>query len=142
VAVRPPRRLSSIVLVALTALAAVGCGGSQVSADEVPGPPPALTVPSDPALGGCNSTTTSSGTTTGDSSTSSNTGASTDTSTPADTSADAATGATSTDTSTDTSTGTTDTTTTQPGTTTTEPAPSSSESQQFEDFCAQNAGAC
>jgi len=140
--VRPPRRLLPILVLAVTALAAAGCGGSQVSADEVPGQPPPLTVPSDDALdagGG----TSGSGTTTPDSSASGDTGASTDdASTSADTTADTTTGTTDT-TGTDTTSGTTDTTTTDPSAGTTEPAaPDSAEAQQFEDFCAQNEGAC
>ena len=48
---RSPRTLLMALLLAVIPLAAVGCGGSEVSADEVPGPPAALTVPSDSELG-------------------------------------------------------------------------------------------
>jgi hypothetical protein len=46
------RRSSRTIILVLAALAvaATGCGGSDVDADEVPGAPPALTVPSDSEL--------------------------------------------------------------------------------------------
>ena len=54
---RPSLRTSLTALVfAVLALAAAGCGGSQVSADEVPGAPAALTVPTDNELGASDAT--------------------------------------------------------------------------------------
>ena len=43
-------RKTLLAIIAVLALAAAGCGGSEVDADEVPGNPPALTVPSDTEL--------------------------------------------------------------------------------------------
>jgi hypothetical protein len=45
-------RLKRTALLAIAAVAVVvaGCGGGEVSSDEVPGSPPALTVPSDSEL--------------------------------------------------------------------------------------------
>jgi hypothetical protein len=42
-----PRTALLALSLAVLALAAVGCGGDEVAADEVPGAPPALTVPTD-----------------------------------------------------------------------------------------------
>jgi hypothetical protein len=148
VAVRLPRRPLSAVLLATAALAAAGCGGSQVSADEVPGPPPNITVPSDAGLGGGGGADDASGTTgatddTTGSTSSSEPSASTDTTPAPDTSADTGTTGT-TDTGT-AETGTADTGTTEPAptdTTGTDQTASPSETEQFEDFCAQNEGAC
>ena len=64
--VRRPHRLAPYALAAVLALAAAGCGGSQVDPDEVPGPPPALTVPMDEGASGGDAATdadTSSSTT-------------------------------------------------------------------------------
>jgi hypothetical protein len=140
--VRPPRRLLACCLVAVIAPVAAGCGGSQVSPDEVPGPPPALTVPSDEGAGGSGGGSTGTDTTTDPSATSSTDGASTaDAGAATDTGTDtgAAAGTAATPAPADTG----GTTSTAPEATTPEPAaPASGESQQFEDFCAQNAGAC
>jgi hypothetical protein len=46
---RSPR--TAILAIAALVLAVAGCGGGEVSAEEVPGSPPALTVPSDSELG-------------------------------------------------------------------------------------------
>jgi hypothetical protein len=46
---RTPR--TTLLAIAAVALAVAGCGGSEVSADEVPGDPPALTSPSDNEIG-------------------------------------------------------------------------------------------
>ncbi len=45
---RLPR--TALLAIAAIALAGAGCGGGEVSADEVPGSPPPLTVPSDSEL--------------------------------------------------------------------------------------------
>jgi hypothetical protein len=121
------------VLLAAPALAA-GCGGSQIAADEVPGSPPALTVPSDTELGAAGSNA--------DATSGSN----------ADESADSADGGASAD------GGTADSGTAAPEATATpapaatrapedstggaEPPPAGSTPEQFENFCEQNAGAC
>jgi hypothetical protein len=47
---RSPRTTLLALAPAVLALAAAGCGGSEVTAHEVPGPPPALTVPTDGEL--------------------------------------------------------------------------------------------
>lgn len=47
---RTPRTTALASLLAALALAAAGCGGSDVASDEVPGAPPALTVPTDSEL--------------------------------------------------------------------------------------------
>ena len=47
-----------VVLVLVAVLGASGCGGGQVSGDEVPGPPAVLTVPTDPDVGGATPTPT------------------------------------------------------------------------------------
>ena len=52
---RTPRTALLAVLVAFAALAVAGCGGGEVSADEVPGAAPALTVPSDSDIGSADS---------------------------------------------------------------------------------------
>jgi hypothetical protein len=49
---RSPRTSLMALLVAVLAIAAAGCGGSEVASDEVPGAPPAITVPTDSDLGG------------------------------------------------------------------------------------------
>ena len=135
---RPLRTLLTAVL-AIASLAAAGCGGGQVSADEVPGPPPALTVPTDSELGGgaADDAAEDSGTA-DESSDSADEGADTgttdegatdpSTTAPADESGGAAvpeaTAAPEDSAANDT------------------PPPAGSEAEQFEDFCAQNAGAC
>ena len=45
---RAPR--TALLTIAAVAFAVAGCGGGEVDADEVPGSPPALTVPSDSEL--------------------------------------------------------------------------------------------
>jgi hypothetical protein len=128
---RSPRTSLLALPLAALALAAAGCGGSQIAADEVPGNPPALTVPSDSELGAAGSSANGSA--------DASTGDSTDQS--------AATGATSTATPApaDPSGGTTAPTTQAAPEDTTggaTPPPAGSPPQQFESFCEQNAGAC
>jgi hypothetical protein len=52
---RPLRTATLTLLLAALAPAAAGCGGSEVAADEVPGNPPALVVPTDSELGAAGS---------------------------------------------------------------------------------------
>jgi hypothetical protein len=135
---RIPRTSLTALLLAVLALAAAGCGGSEVSADEVPGPPPALTVPSDNAIGtggsgAADGSTEPGATPTPDASATpdaSGTGASTD-------------GATAPSSGTSGGTTAPDAETTPSDTATTDQAPAAgSAPQQFESFCEQNAGAC
>jgi hypothetical protein len=129
---RLPRTL--ILALAALALAVAGCGGSQVSAEEVPGPPPALVVPSDSEIGG------------------SDAGASTDETTDPDAAAD---DAAATDGATDQAAPTEpvepsggtvapEPQAAAPEDTTADPAQPEpgSPPEQFESFCEQNAGAC
>jgi hypothetical protein len=131
------RRSPLLVLIfAAVALAAGGCGGGEVSVEEVPGAPPALVVPTDSELGaggGSSSDESTSGTDEG-----ADAGAGADSGRAAGGTADAPA---------DASGGTTapapeataapDDTTTQP-----EQPPAGSAPEQFESFCEQNAGAC
>jgi hypothetical protein len=143
---RAARTATSLLCTVALAFGAAGCGGSEVDYQEVPGPPADVTIPSD----------TSS---LGDS------GASADaTPTPTPTAAAEPGGTTAPDTQSG-STGTTPSTSTGSGTTGTTgtsgtdsggasaPAqqdsasndtapPAGSDAQGFEDFCAQNPGAC
>jgi hypothetical protein len=120
------------LLLAVLAVAAAGCGGGQVSAGEVPGNPPTLAVPSDPTAGGAQASSGSAAEDQSDGSTSSG-----------------STGTSSTDSGTatapaDATTAPAPTATPQPqnDTSTAEQPPAGSDTQKFEDFCQQNAGAC
>jgi hypothetical protein len=132
-------RSSLLALVlAVPALAAAGCGAGQIAADEVPGGPPILTVPSDTALGAAGSKA--------DASSSSSSSSSSEESADSSTSSDGGTADSGT-----TSTGTPTATTTPAPTATaapedttggSAPPPAGSSPEQFENFCEQNAGAC
>jgi len=137
---RSPRTtLLALPFVAL-ALAAAGCGGSEVDADEVPGAPPALTVPTEGELGAG---------TDADADAEANPDASADESTedPAESGAatdpDAAAAPETTE-PVDPSGGTTAPETAAPDEGAADPAqpPADSPPEQFESFCEQNAGAC
>jgi hypothetical protein len=128
-------RTSLMALVAVLIFAAAGCGGSEVSSDEVPGAPAAITVPSDNDLGSGGSKADNSGSSADEDNSS------------ADNSADSADGATPTPTATpapDTSGGAAaPEATAAPDTATSDQPPDAgSPPEQFEDFCEQNAGAC
>jgi hypothetical protein len=136
-----------IVLAALLA----GCGSSDVGYEEVPGPPPALTIPHDTSTPTPTPTATqgSAGSADGTGTTTDATAADPATST-GGTSTEAAAVPDTTATDTATSTGGSGTTdsggTAAPGavdgpTNDTPPEPGS-QAQQFEEFCQQNAGAC
>ena len=146
----PAARTASFLLIsAVLAVGAVGCGGSEVSYNEVPGPPADVTIPDD--------NSSLSGGTSGDAS-----GDATPTATPTPETGAAApedqTGDTGTNTAAPTDAGTapatdgTDAAPTDSGGTTAPAEPDSpandaappegSEAQQFEDFCAENPGAC
>jgi hypothetical protein len=135
---RSTRTSLMALLVAVVAFAAAGCGGSEVASDEVPGPPPALTVPSDNDIG--------SGGSNASDSTSSQDGTDSSTDSSADSGA-ADSGATDSPTATpapDTSGGTAaPEPTAAPDTATSDQPPAAgSPPEQFENFCEQNAGAC
>jgi hypothetical protein len=125
---------TTLLAIAAVALAVAGCGGSDVAADEVPGNPPALTVPSDNELDAGASDAEST----------------TDESTEPDAAAEDATGAAESVAPAepaDPSGGTVapdDSQAAAPEDTTADPAqpPADSPPEQFESFCEQNAGAC
>jgi hypothetical protein len=130
---RSPRPL--ILALAALALAAAGCGGSEVDADEVPAGPPALVVPSDSELAadsgsGADETTdgTTDETTDPDAADQDSTGDGT--AAPAE--------------PVEPSGGTTAPDAAAPEDTTADPAQPEpgSAPEQFESFCEQNAGAC
>jgi hypothetical protein len=122
------------LLLAVLAFAAAGCGGGQVSAAEVPGNPPTLAVPSDPTAGGAQA---SDGSAAGDQSDSSTSSSSSSTSSADSGSATAPAGATSAP-----EPAATATPQPQNDTSTAEQPAPGSDTQKFEDFCQQNAGAC
>jgi hypothetical protein len=116
------------------ALAIAGCGGGQATVEQVPGGPVHLTTPGGAGLApaatatpSATATATPTATTTGASSTGASTG---------QTSQQTASSTTSGDSS---SSGTEAPAT---GAATATPPPPGSPTQQFEDFCAQNPGAC
>jgi hypothetical protein len=133
---RRSKRTSLMVLIgAVLALAAAGCGGGEVAADEVPGSPPALTVPSDNDIGGgSNNASGNSGSgssnDSGDEETDGETGTAEPTATPTP-EPDASGGATAPEATAAPDTAANDT-----------PPEAGSPPEQFEDFCEQNAGAC
>jgi hypothetical protein len=133
---RSTRTSLMALLVAVLAFAATGCGGSEVASEEVPGPPAALTVPSDTDLGGSKaadnaaSGANGNGTSSADSG-SADSGAATDPTATPTPSADTSGGTAAPEATAAPDTATNDT-----------PPAAGSPPQQFEDFCAQNAGAC
>jgi hypothetical protein len=136
------RRISAILAAGLLAVAAAGCGGDDSATPQVPGAPANMTIPDSgesPAEAAAaaqdrnsddTSTSDSDSSTTDDSTSTDDTGTtgSTDTGT-GDTSAGADGGTAAPDTGEDTA-----------GNDTAPPA--GSDAEQFEDFCAQNPGAC
>ena len=136
------RRLTAFVAAGLLALAAAGCGGGDELAPEVPGPPADIVIPESPdAPATASSQEDSGGSTddTGDQSTDTGTTDDTGTTTPEETAP--ATGDTGTTTP-DTSGGTTAPEGEADSPTNDTPPPEGSNAEQFEDFCAQNPGAC
>ena len=127
------RRLRSVLLLPVLSLAllAPGCGGDDAAVEEVPGPPPVLSVPHQKGAADVSASATPSAW-----------GPPTETATPTPTPADTG------------STGTTGGTGTNTGATAT-PAPATEDSpaadqqpaagsppEKFEQFCQENAGAC
>jgi hypothetical protein len=138
-------RITALLTVGLLAIVAAGCGGGDTAATQVPGPPADVTIPESDTAPGAGSNSESSNS---DNSTSSDSSSS-DSST-SDSSTDSSSGDTGTGTTGDTGTGTTGDAnggTAAPDTGTDSASndqapPSGSDAQQFEDFCAQNPGAC
>ena len=148
---RAARTASILFTVALLAGGAAGCGGSKADYQEVPGAPVDVTIPSDPnslgdAAAGATATPTVTPTPTPSAGATAPSGQSGSTGT------STGTGTAGTGTSTGTGTGGATTPTsgsggaTAPGTqdspSADSPPPAGSDAQQFEDFCAQNPGAC
>ena len=129
------RRLTAIIAAGLLALAAAGCGSGDELAPEVPGPPAAVVLPESTVAPAANedAAATDENSTTDEGSTTD------DTTAPEDTGATDDTGATTPDTS---GGGTTAPDAEADSPTNDTPPPTDSEAQQFEDFCAQNPGAC
>ena len=133
------RRITALVAAGLLALVAAGCGGDDSLAPQVPGPPAEVKVPQSaesPADVSAQDQAPES-----DSDTNSD-----DTTTDPDTSDDTGTGTTETpapsDGEADQGGGTAAPDATADGPTNDTPPPDGSNAEQFEDFCAQNPGAC
>ena len=134
---RSPRTTLLALLLAVLALAAAGCGGSQVPADEVPGSPVALTVPSDSDLGAAGSSADGSADASADDSTDPDATAGETDGAAADGTAEPAPAAPSGGTAAPEPQAVPEDTTGAA-----EPPPAGSAPEQFESFCEQNAGAC
>ena len=128
------RRLTAIIAAGLLALAAAGCGGDDAIAPEVPGPPADVVLPEATVAPAAdeNGDATTDDSTTDDSTTD-------DSTTPDDTGAAGDTGAAAPETS---GGGTAAPDAEADSPTNDTPPPADSEAEQFEDFCAQNPGAC
>jgi polysaccharide biosynthesis protein PslG len=124
---------TTLPILAALALAAAGCGTSEIAADEVPGSPPALVVPTDSELGASGSNANGSADTSADSTAAADSGTAdsgtAESTTPAEPAAPSG------------GTAAPDTAAPEP---TTDPAqpPAGSPPETFESFCEQNAGAC
>jgi hypothetical protein len=127
------RRLTAIIAAGVLALAAAGCGSDDSLAPEVPGPPADVQLPDATVAPTADEDADSADQ---DSSTDEN--STDDTTAPEDTGATGDTGATTPD----TSGGTTAPEAEADSPTNDTPPPADSEAEQFEDFCAQNPGAC
>ena len=143
--VRAARPATALLCTAAFALGVAGCGGSELSYQEVPGPPTDVAIPSETveaggtASAGADATPTPTATAEPGSTT-----APSDQSGATGTAPSTGTGTASTGTGTDTgsdSGGATAPAQDDSATNDTAP-PAGSEAQQFEDFCAQNPGAC
>jgi hypothetical protein len=129
------RRLTAIIATGLLALAAAGCGSDDSLTPEVPGPPADVVLPEAtvaPTSDGENADSADQD------SSSTDEGTTGDTTTPEDSRATGDTGTTTPD----TSGGTTAPEAEADSPTNDTPPPADSEAEQFEDFCAQNPGAC
>ena len=125
------RRLRSILLLPLLglALAAPGCGGDDSAVEEVPGAPPALTVPHQKGAADVSASATPTPTPSGDA---------TATPTPADTGSTGETGGTGTN----TGAAATPAPATQDSPAADQDPASGTPPEKFEQFCEENAGAC
>ena len=132
------RRITALVAAGLLVLAVAGCGSDDSLAPEVPGPPAEVKVPQSaqsPAdAAAAQGSDENDGTSTDDSATGDD---STD-----DTGADAAPTTAPSDTGTDQGGGTAAPEAEADGPSNDTPPEDGSNAQQFEDFCAQNPGAC
>jgi hypothetical protein len=126
------RRLPSALLLPLLGLALVGagCGGDSADVPEVPGPPPALTVPHQKGAADVSASATPTPTATG-----------TATPTPAGTGSTGSTGTTG-GTGANTAATATPAPATQNSPAATQAPAQGSPPQKFEQFCQENAGAC
>jgi len=133
-------RLSALMTAALLAVVVAGCGGDDTLAPQVPGPPADVSVPdsgqspteaaaSAQDQAGSNDSSTSNDSTSSDDSTSSGSGTTDSSGSDTGTTGDTSGGTAAPDTGTDSAQNDT-------------PPPADSNAEQFEDFCAQNQGAC
>jgi len=146
-----PGRIAALAVAGLLALVVAGCGGGDETAMQVPGPPADVSVPqSDTPPTEASGSSQDSASGSGSNSSNSDSSSSDSSSSNSGTTDSSATGDTGTSTD---STGTTGTTTDEGGgtaapntggdsATNDTPPPEGSDAQQFEDFCAQNPGAC
>ena len=132
------RSLAPLIAVLLALALLAGCGGDEELAPQVPGPPAGVTIPDAGVSPSGDAAADESGGTTDDST------GSTDEQAPDATAAPEGTGDTGTTTEPDASGGTTapEADTQTDGPTNDTAPPEGSNAQQFEDFCAQNPGAC
>ena len=128
------RRLTAIIAAGLLALAAAGCGSDESLAPEVPGPPADVVLPESTVAPAADEDADSA-----DQDSSTDEDSTDDTTTPDDSGATGDTGATTPDTS---GGGTAAPDAEADSPTNDTPPPEDSEAEQFEDFCAQNPGAC
>ena len=134
------RRLTAILAAALLGLA--GCGGGDEVAPEVPGPPADVVIPESadaPTSAAADQDEQDSGDSGDESTDSGATDDSGDTTTPEETAPSTDQGATTPDAS---GGGTAAPETEADGPSNDTPPPEGSNAEQFEDFCAQNPGAC
>ena len=128
------RRLTAIIAAGILALAAAGCGSDDSLAPEVPGPPADVVLPESTVA----PTADENADDTADEDASTDDSTTDESTTPEDTGTTPDTGATTPD----TSGGTTAPDAEADSPTNDTPPPEDSEAEQFEDFCAQNPGAC
>jgi len=138
---RAARSATALLCTVALAAFAAGCGGSEVDYEEVPGPPVEVSIPSETVESGGNADTDATPTPTatpepGNTTAPSDQSGSTGTAPSPDTGDTASSDTSGTD-----SGGATAPAEEDSATNDTAP-PAGSEAQQFEDFCAQNPGAC
>jgi hypothetical protein len=134
-------RLTALLAAAVLAIVIAGCGGDDSGTPQVPGPPADVTVP-DSGPAPAEAASSSQDKNNSDSSTSSDDTSSSDSSS-SDTGSTGTSDSTTGDTSTDTTGGGATAPDSQQDSASNDTAPpAGSDAQQFEDFCAQNPGAC